>query len=140
MRGAELHEGVGGRGGGAHSSPTVPEDASRRTSLKDTLILIGEESDWREPRGARVSNLGAEACLQPIGRGLGRGRESEERAGELGHRKIPGLLLIGWVFAVQQKRMAEEDDGKKRRRIPQGHKGNSDEEGGWKKHQHYKSM
>ena len=86
-----------------HSSPTIPEAASSRPSLKDTHFLRGEESDGRAQRRGGVSTLGAEACLQPIGPGPGRGRESVERAGELGHRKIPGLRLIGWGFSVQRK-------------------------------------
>lgn len=62
--------------------------------------------DWTEQKGGGVSTLGAEACLQPIGPGPGKGRESVERAGELGHRKIPGLHLIGWGLAVQRNQMA----------------------------------
>lgn len=101
-----------------HSSPTIPEAASSRPSLKDTLILRGGEFDWSKQRGGGMSTLGSEACLQPIGPGPGRGRGSVERAGELGHRKIPGLHLIG--FAVQQKQTV---GGQKTRGTPQGHKG-----------------
>ena len=74
-----------------------------------------------------MSTLGAEACLQPIGRGPGRGRESVERAGELGHRKIPGLRLIGWGFSVQQKQTAGRTDDERDATGTQRH---SKEEGG----------
>ena len=43
-----------------HSSPTIPEAASSRSSVKDTLFLSKVESEWMEKGGGGVVALGAE--------------------------------------------------------------------------------
>lgn len=43
-----------------HSSPTIPEAASSRSSVKDTLFLSKTESEWMVEGGGGVVALGAE--------------------------------------------------------------------------------
>lgn len=43
-----------------HTSPTIPEAASSRFSVKDTLFLSKAESKWMEEGGGGVVALGAE--------------------------------------------------------------------------------
>lgn len=43
-----------------HSSPTIPEAASSRSSVKDTLFLSKAESERVEEGGGGVVALGAE--------------------------------------------------------------------------------
>lgn len=85
-----------------HSSPTIPEVASSRSSVNDTFLLSKVESDWMEKIGGGVVALGAEPRPQPTEPEPGRDRLSVERVGELGQRKIPGLHLTGWGSSVQQ--------------------------------------
>lgn len=87
-----------------HSRPTIPEAASSRSSVKDTLFLSKAESDWMEESGAEVVALGLEPQPQPTEPEPGRDRVSVERMGELGQRKIPGLHLTEWGSSIQQQR------------------------------------
>lgn len=87
----------------AHSSPTIPEAASSRFSVKDTLFLSKAESEQVEEGGGGVVALGAEPWPQPARPEPGRDRVSVERMGELGQRKIPGLRLSDWGSSVQQR-------------------------------------
>lgn len=86
-----------------HSGPTVPEAASSRSSVKDTLFLSKAESEWMEGGRGGVEALGAEPWPQPTEPEPGRDRVSVERVGELGQRKIPGLRLTGWTPSIQQE-------------------------------------
>lgn len=81
-----------------HSSPTIPEAASKKSSLKDTLFLSRAESEWMEERGGGVIALRAVPRPQPV-----KDSRSVDREGELGQRKIPGLHLSGWGSSVQHK-------------------------------------
>lgn len=86
-----------------HRIPTIPEAASSRFSVKDTLFLSKAESKWMEEGGGGVVALGAEPWPQPTEPETGRDRVSVERMGELGQRKIPDLRLTSWGFSVQQR-------------------------------------
>lgn len=77
-----------------HSGPTIPEAASSRSSVKDTLFLSKPESEWVEKGG--VVALAAEP--EP-----GRDRVSVERMGELGQRKIPRLRPTDWGSSIRQR-------------------------------------
>lgn len=86
-----------------HSRPTIPEAASSRSSVKDTLFLSKAESEWMEEGGGGVVALGPGLWPQPTEPEPGRDRVSVERVGELGQRKIPGLHLNGWGSTIQQR-------------------------------------
>lgn len=90
-----------------HSGPTIPEAASSRSSVNDTLFLSKAESERTVEGGGGVVALGAE--LSP-----GRDRVFVERVGELGQRKIPGLSLTGWGLSdPAEKQMEDAQRGKK---------------------------
>lgn len=71
-----------------HSSPTIPEAASSRSSVKDTLFLSKAESEWMVEGGGGVVALVAAPLPQPTEPEPGRGKVSVpvERVGELGQR------------------------------------------------------
>lgn len=84
----------------SHSSPTIPEAANSRSSVKDTLFLSKAESELVVQGRGGVVALGAEPGPLPSKAGPGMDRMSVEREGELGQRKIPGLRLIVWESSV----------------------------------------
>lgn len=90
-----------------HSGPTIPEAASSRSSVNDTLFLSKAESERTVEGGGGVVALGEE--LSP-----GRDRMFVERVGELGQRKIPGLSLTGWGLSGPAEKQLEDAQREKK--------------------------
>ena len=102
----------------AGQTSVLPEAASSRSSLNDTHFLITAESDWTVKRGGGVEALETGRRPWAIGPIRGRGRDSEERDGELGLRNIPGRVLTGveerrGVRREGEERASGERDGER---------------------------